>query len=45
MRMGGGVDKDLFVHHSALQGEGFKSLAENELVSFAVIVTNQDKQR
>ncbi|MBA4423454.1 MAG: cold-shock protein, partial [Syntrophus sp. (in: bacteria)] len=24
--------KDLFVHHSAIQGEGFKSLAEGDLV-------------
>jgi CspA family cold shock protein len=28
--------KDLFVHHSAIQGEGFKSLAEGDLVSFDV---------
>ena len=29
--------KDLFVHHSAVQGEGFKSLAEGERVSFDVV--------
>ena len=29
-------DKDLFVHHSAIQAEGFKSLAEGDLVSFDV---------
>ncbi len=28
--------KDLFVHHSAIQGEGFKSLAEGDRVSFTV---------
>ena len=30
---GGG---DLFVHHSSIQGEGFKSLAEGDRVSFDV---------
>ena len=26
--------KDLFVHHSSIQGEGFKSLKEGESVEF-----------
>ncbi len=29
--------KDAFVHHSAIQGEGFKSLAEGDRVSFDVV--------
>ena len=29
--------KDVFVHHSAIQGEGFKSLAEGDRVSFEVV--------
>jgi len=29
--------KDLFVHHSAIQGEGFKSLAEGDKVSCDVV--------
>ena len=29
--------KDLFVHHSAIQGGGFKSLAEGERVEFDVV--------
>jgi cold shock protein len=28
--------KDVFVHHSAIQGSGFKSLAEGQQVSFDV---------
>ncbi len=28
--------KDLFVHHSSIQAEGFKSLAENQQVEFDV---------
>jgi CspA family cold shock protein len=27
---------DVFVHHSAIQGAGFKTLAENEAVEFDV---------
>ena len=28
--------KDVFVHHSSIQGEGFKSLKEGEKVDFEV---------
>ena len=28
--------KDVFVHHSSIQGEGFKSLAENDAVQYDV---------
>ena len=29
--------KDLFVHHSAIQGSGFKSLAEGDKVEFDAV--------
>jgi cold shock protein len=28
--------KDVFVHHSEIQGEGYKSLAEGQKVSFEI---------
>ncbi len=28
--------KDVFVHHSAIQGEGYKSLAEGQSVEFTI---------
>ena len=30
-------EKDLFVHHTAIQGDGFKSLNEGERVEFDVV--------
>jgi CspA family cold shock protein len=30
-------DKDCFVHHTAIQGDGYKTLAENELVEFDIV--------
>ena len=29
--------KDVFVHHSAIQSEGFRSLSENQEVEFDVV--------
>lgn len=30
---------DVFVHHSAITGDGFKTLTEGELVSFEVVTS------
>ena len=30
-------EKDVFVHHSAIQGEGFKTLSEGQRVKFEVV--------
>jgi len=30
-------EKDCFVHHSAIQGNGFKSLAEGDRVEFDIV--------
>ena len=30
-------EKDVFVHHSAIQGEGLKSLSEGQKVEFDVV--------
>ena len=37
--------KDVFVHHSAIQGSGFKSLAEGQRVTFDVEKVPKDPAR
>ncbi len=32
-----GTDRDVFVHYSAIQGDGFKTLAEGQRVDFELI--------
>lgn len=32
-----GNTQDVFVHHSGIEGEGFKSLAENDKVEFEIV--------
>ncbi len=32
-----GTDRDVFVHYTAIQGDGFKTLAEGQKVTFDLI--------
>ena len=32
---------DVFVHHTAVQGEGFKTLSENQAVQFEIMQTEK----
>ena len=34
-------EKDCFVHHSAIEGSGFKSLAEGDHVEFDIVAGNK----
>ena len=36
--------EDIFVHHTAIQGEGFKTLTENQQVEFEVVNGAKGKQ-
>ena len=36
--------KDVFVHHSAVQGEGYKTLQQGQVVEFDIIQSEKGEQ-
>ena len=36
-----GYDEDIFVHHTAIQAEGFRSLEEGEYVEFELVKSDK----
>ena len=39
-----GCLEDIFVHHTAIQGEGFRTLSENQKVQFDIVDSEKGKQ-
>lgn len=39
-----GCTDDIFVHHTAIQGEGFRTLSENQDVEFEIVEGDKGKQ-
>lgn len=44
IEIGAGVGEDVFVHYSAIEQEGYKSLKEGDVVEFTLIDASKGKQ-
>ena len=44
IEIGAGVGEDVFVHYSAIEQAGYKSLKEGDVVEFTLIDTSKGKQ-
>lgn len=40
----GDAGKDVFVHYSSIQGDGYKSLEEGQKVEFEIVTTGKGEQ-
>ena len=44
IEVGTDIDEDIFVHYSAINQDGYKSLSEGDVVEFTLVETAKGKQ-